>query len=155
MNIGVPKEVKNNEFRVAITPSGVREFIKHGHSVFIEKGAGLGSAITDADYTGVGATILDSADEVWAKAELILKVKEPIAVEYSRLRKDQVLFTYLHLAASRECTDALVKSGTTAIAYETVEVSGTLPLLAPMSEVAGRMAAQVGAAALQLSLIHI
>jgi alanine dehydrogenase len=151
MNIGVPKEVKNNEFRVAITPSGVREFIKHGHSVFIEKGAGLGSAITDADYTSVGATILDSADEVWAKAELILKVKEPIAVEYSRLRKDQVLFTYLHLAASRECTDALVKSGTTAIAYETVEVSGTLPLLAPMSEVAGRMAAQVGAAALQKS----
>ncbi len=151
MNIGVPKEVKNNEFRVAITPSGVREFIKHGHSVFIEKGAGLGSAITDADYTGVGATILDSADEVWAKAELILKVKEPIAVEYSRLRKDQVLFTYLHLAASRECTDALVKSGTTAIAYETVEVNGTLPLLAPMSEVAGRMAAQVGAAALQKS----
>ena len=116
MNIGVPKEVKNNEFRVAITPSGVREFIKHGHSVFIEKGAGLGSAITDADYTSVGATILDSADEVWAKAELILKVKEPISVEYSRLRKDQVLFTYLHLAASRECTDALVKSGTTAIA---------------------------------------
>jgi len=151
MNIGVPKEVKNNEFRVAITPSGVREFIKHGHSVFIEKGAGLGSAITDADYTSVGATILDSADEVWAKAELILKVKEPISVEYSRLRKDQVLFTYLHLAASRECTDALVKSGTTAIAYETVEVSGTLPLLAPMSEVAGRMAAQVGAAALQKS----
>lgn len=151
MNIGVPKEVKNNEFRVAITPSGVREFIKHGHSVFIEKGAGLGSAITDADYTSVGATILDSADEVWAKAELILKVKEPIAVEYSRLRKDQVLFTYLHLAASRECTDALVKSGTTAIAYETVEVNGTLPLLAPMSEVAGRMAAQVGAAALQKS----
>ena len=151
MNIGVPKEVKNNEFRVAITPSGVREFIKHGHSVFIEKGAGLGSAITDADYTSVGATILDSADEVWAKAELILKVKEPIAVEYSRLRKDQVLFTYLHLAASRECTDALVKSRTTAIAYETVEVNGTLPLLAPMSEVAGRMAAQVGAAALQKS----
>ena len=151
MNIGVPKEVKNNEFRVAITPSGVREFIKHGHTVFIEKGAGLGSAITDADYTSVGATILDSADDVWAQAELILKVKEPIAVEYSRLRKDQVLFTYLHLAASRECTDALVKSGTTAIAYETVEVNGTLPLLAPMSEVAGRMAAQVGAAALQKS----
>jgi alanine dehydrogenase len=151
MNIGVPKEVKNNEFRVAITPSGVREFIKHGHSVFIEKGAGLGSAITDSDYTNVGATILDSADQVWASAELILKVKEPIAIEYSRLRKNQVLFTYLHLAASRECTDALVKSGITAIAYETVEVNGALPLLAPMSEVAGRMAAQVGAAALQKS----
>jgi alanine dehydrogenase len=151
MNIGVPKEVKNNEFRVAITPSGVREFIKHGHSVFIEKGAGLGSAITDSDYSNVGATILDSADQVWASAELILKVKEPIAIEYSRLRKNQVLFTYLHLAASRECTDALVKSGITAIAYETVEVNGALPLLAPMSEVAGRMAAQVGAAALQKS----
>jgi len=151
MNIGVPKEVKNNEYRVAITPSGVREFVKHGHSVFIEKGAGLGSAITDEDYLNVGATILGSADEVWDKAELILKVKEPIAIEYSRLRKGQVLFTYLHLAASRECTDALIKSGTTAIAYETVEVNGALPLLAPMSEVAGRMAAQVGAAALQKS----
>ena len=151
MNIGVPKEVKNNEFRVAITPSGVREFVKNGHAVFIEKGAGLGSAIADDDYVSVGATILNTADEVWDKAELILKVKEPIQVEYSRLRKDQVLFTYLHLAASRECTDALVKSGTTAIAYETVEVNGALPLLAPMSEVAGRMAAQVGAAALQKS----
>jgi alanine dehydrogenase len=151
MNIGVPKEVKNNEFRVAITPSGVREFVKNGHAVFIEKGAGLGSAIADDDFVSVGATILNIADEVWDKAELILKVKEPIQVEYSRLRKDQVLFTYLHLAASRECTDALVKSGTTAIAYETVEVNGALPLLAPMSEVAGRMAAQVGAAALQKS----
>jgi len=151
MNIGVPKEVKNNEYRVAITPSGVREFVKHGHSVFIEQGAGLGSAITDEDYLNVGATILGSADEVWDKAELILKVKEPIVIEYSRLRKGQVLFTYLHLAASRECTDALIKSGTTAIAYETVEVNGALPLLAPMSEVAGRMAAQVGAAALQKS----
>ena len=151
MNIGVPKEVKNNEFRVAITPSGVREFVKNGHAVFVEKGAGLGSAIADDDYVSVGATILNTADEVWDKAELILKVKEPIQVEYSRLRKDQVLFTYLHLAASRECTDALIKSGTTAIAYETVEVSGALPLLAPMSEVAGRMAAQVGAAALQKS----
>ncbi len=151
MNIGVPKEIKNNEFRVAITPSGVREFVKHGHSVFIEKDAGLGSAITDEDYAGVGATILNTADEVWAKADLVLKVKEPIPVEYSRLRKNQVLFTYLHLAASRECTEALIKSGTTAIAYETVEVKGGLPLLAPMSEVAGRMAAQVGAAALQKS----
>ena len=144
MNIGVPKEVKNNEFRVAITPSGVREFVKNGHAVFIERGAGLGSAIADDDYVSVGATILNTADQVWDKAELILKVKEPIQVEYLRLRKDQVLFTYLHLAASRECTDALVKSGTTAIAYETVEVNGALPLLAPMSEVAGRMAAQIG-----------
>ena len=151
MNIGVPKEIKNNEFRVAITPSGVREFIKHGHTVFIETNAGIGSAITDEDYRKVGATILSSADEVWATADLILKVKEPIAAEYSRMRKGQVLFTYLHLAASRECTDALISSGITAIAYETVEVNGGLPLLAPMSEVAGRMAAQVGAAALQKS----
>ena len=151
MNIGVPKEIKNNEFRVAITPSGVREFIKHGHSVFIETSAGAGSAISDDDYRKVGATILPSADEVWEKADLVLKVKEPIAAEYSRMRKGQVLFTYLHLAASRECTDALIQSGITAIAYETVEVNGGLPLLAPMSEVAGRMAAQVGAAALQKS----
>ena len=151
MNIGVPKEIKNNEFRVAITPAGVKEFVNNGHSVFIETNAGSGSAISDADYQAVGATILNTADEVWKKADLILKVKEPIAPEYSRMRKDQVLFTYLHLAASKECTDALVSSGITAIAYETVEVNGTLPLLAPMSEVAGRMAAQVGAAALQRS----
>ncbi|MFM8897676.1 MAG: alanine dehydrogenase [Actinomycetota bacterium] len=151
MNIGVPKEIKNNEFRVAITPSGVREFIKHGHSVFIETSAGTGSAISDDDYRKVGATILPNADDVWAKADLVLKVKEPIAAEFPRMRKGQVLFTYLHLAASRECTDALMKSGITAIAYETVEVNGGLPLLAPMSEVAGRMAAQVGAAALQKS----
>lgn len=151
MIIGVPKEIKNNEFRVAITPSGVREFVKHGHQVFIETNAGLGSAISDADYQNVGATILTTADEVWAKAELVLKVKEPIAAEYSRMRAGQVLFTYLHLAASKECTDALISSGITAIAYETVEVNGALPLLAPMSEVAGRMAAQVGAAALQKS----
>jgi alanine dehydrogenase len=151
MNIGVPKEIKNNEFRVAITPSGVREFIKHGHSVSIETNAGLGSAITDDDYRKVGATIVSTAEEVWKNAELVLKVKEPIAAEYSRMRKGQVLFTYLHLAASRECTDALISSGITAIAYETVEVNGGLPLLAPMSEVAGRMAAQVGAAALQKS----
>ena len=151
MNIGVPKEIKNNEFRVAITPAGVREFVSHGHSVFIESGAGLGSAIADEDFRKVGATILASADEVWDKAELVLKVKEPIAAEYKRMCKGKALFTYLHLAASKECTDALVESGITAIAYETVEVNGALPLLAPMSEVAGRMAAQVGAAALQRS----
>ncbi len=151
MNIGVPKEIKNNEFRVAITPAGVREFVNHGHSVFIETGAGLGSAITDEDYKKVGATILASADEVWDKSELVLKVKEPIAAEYSRMRKGQTLFTYLHLAASKECTEALIECDITAIAYETVEVNGALPLLAPMSEVAGRMAAQVGAAALQRS----
>ena len=151
MIIGVPKEIKNNEYRVAITPSGVREFVKHGHQVVIETNAGAGSAISDSDYQNVGATILSTADEVWAKADLVLKVKEPIAAEYPRMRSGQVLFTYLHLAASKECTEALIKSGITAIAYETVEVNGGLPLLAPMSEVAGRMAAQVGAAALQKS----
>jgi alanine dehydrogenase len=151
VNIGVPKEIKNNEFRVAITPAGVREFVSHGHSVFVESGAGLGSAIADEDFRKVGATILPSADEVWDKAELVLKVKEPIAAEYKRMRNGKTLFTYLHLAASKECTDALIESGITAIAYETVEVNGALPLLAPMSEVAGRMAAQVGAAALQRS----
>ena len=151
MNIGVPKEIKNNEFRVAITPAGVREFINRGHKVFIETGAGIGSALSDSDYSQVGAEILSTADEVWQRGDLILKVKEPIAAEYSRMRSGQVLFTYLHLAASRECTDALIKSGITAIAYETVEVNGALPLLAPMSEVAGRMAPQVGAAALQAS----
>jgi alanine dehydrogenase len=151
VNIAVPKEIKNNEFRVAITPAGVREFVNHGHSVFIESGAGLGSAITDDDYTKVGANILKTADEVWDIGDLVLKVKEPIAAEYKRMKRGQTLFTYLHLAASRECTDALIDSGITAIAYETVEVNGALPLLAPMSEVAGRMAAQVGAAALQRS----
>lgn len=151
MNIGVPKEIKNNEFRVAITPIGVREFINRGHQVIIESGAGVGSAIADSDYQAVGAEIVATADEVWERGELILKVKEPIAAEYSRMRSGQTLFTYLHLAASRECTDALINSGITAIAYETVEVGGALPLLAPMSEVAGRMAPQVGAAALQRS----
>jgi alanine dehydrogenase len=151
MNIGVPKEIKNNEYRVAITPSGVREFVKNGHTVFIETNAGAGSAISDADYQRVGAQILPTADEVWTKADLVLKVKEPIGAEYTRMRSGQALFTYLHLAASKECTDALIASGITAIAYETVEANGALPLLAPMSEVAGRMAAQVGAAALQKS----
>lgn len=149
MLVGIPKEVKNNEFRVSTTPAGVHALVLAGHTVFVEKSAGLGSAITDADYVKAGATILDSADEVWAKSELIIKVKEPIAEEYHRMRKGQILFTYLHLAASRECTDAIIKSGITAIAYETVEVNRTLPLLAPMSEVAGRMSIQVGAAALQ------
>jgi len=147
--VGIPKEVKNNEFRVSTTPAGVHALVLAGHAVFVEKSAGLGSAITDADYVKAGATILDKADEVWAKSEMIIKVKEPIAEEYHRMRKGQILFTYLHLAASRECTDAIIKSGITAIAYETVEVNRTLPLLAPMSEVAGRMSIQVGAAALQ------
>lgn len=151
MIVGVPKEIKNNEFRVAITPAGVREFVQAGHTVLIEKSAGLGSAITDEAYAGVGGRIVPTSDEVWAKADLILKVKEPIAIEYPKMRKGQVLFTYLHLAASRECTEALISSKTTAIAYETVEKNGHLPLLAPMSEVAGRMSVQVGASALQKS----
>ena len=130
------------------TPAGVHALAAN-HTVLVEKGAGLGSAITDEEYVKAGAQIIDSADEVWAKADMIIKVKEPIASEYHRMRRGQILFTYLHLAASRECTDALLASGTTAIAYETVEAKGGLPLLAPMSEVAGRMSIQVGAAALQ------
>jgi alanine dehydrogenase len=147
--VGIPKEVKNNEFRVSTTPAGVHSLVIAGHSVFVEKSAGLGSSITDAEYVKAGATILDTADEVWAKSEMIIKVKEPVVEEYHRMRKGQILFTYLHLAASRECTDALITAGVTAIAYETVEVNRFLPLLAPMSEVAGRMSIQVGAAALQ------
>jgi alanine dehydrogenase len=150
MKVGVPKEVKNHEYRVAITPAGVHELIRDGHEVYIQQQAGTGSAIPDEDFVAAGATILPSADEVWQTGELILKVKEPVAEEYHRMRKDQVLFTYLHLAASRECTDALLGSGITAIAYETVQLpDGSLPLLAPMSEVAGRMAPQVGAHHLQ------
>ncbi len=146
VKVGIPREVKNNEFRVAITPAGVHELVRGGHQVVVERGAGLGSSITDEEYIAAGAGILDTADEVWAAADLLLKVKEPVAEEYHRLRKDQILFTYLHLAASRECTDALLESGTTAIAYETVELANrALPLLAPMSEVAGRLAPQVGA----------
>ncbi|MDH6520082.1 alanine dehydrogenase [Streptomyces sp. SAI-135] len=146
VKVGIPREVKNNEFRVAITPAGVHELVRHGHQVVIERGAGIGSSIPDEEYVAEGAQILDTADEVWATADLLLKVKEPVAEEYHRLRKDQTLFTYLHLAASKECTDALIESGTTAIAYETVELpSRALPLLAPMSEVAGRLAPQVGA----------
>lgn len=145
MKIGVPKEVKNHEYRVAATPSGVHEFVRSGHEVFVERNAGVGSSIPDEDYVAAGAKIVDSADDVWLAGELVLKVKEPIAEEYARMRRDQVLFTYLHLAASRECADALVRAGTTAIAYETVQLpDNSLPLLAPMSEVAGRLAPQVG-----------
>jgi len=150
MRVGVPREVKNNEFRVAITPAGVNELARGGHQVFIEKDAGVGSSIPDEDFVAAGAQILPTADDVWQTGDLVLKVKEPVAEEYHRMRKDQVLFTYLHLAASRPCTDALLESGITAIAYETVQLpDGSLPLLAPMSEVAGRMAPQVGAHHLQ------
>jgi alanine dehydrogenase len=150
VKVGIPREVKDHEYRVAITPSGVRELVAHGHQVFIEKDAGVGSSITDDEFVAAGATIIGSADDVWATGDLILKVKEPVAQEYHRMRPDQVLFTYLHLAASRACTDALLASGTTGVAYETVQLADrSLPLLAPMSEVAGRMAPQVGAHCLE------
>jgi alanine dehydrogenase len=146
VKVAIPREVKNHEYRVAITPAGVHEFVRAGHQVFVESGAGAGSSIADAEFAAAGATIVPGADEVWGTGELILKVKEPVAEEYPRLRPGQVLFTYLHLAASRECTDALLDRRVTGIAYETVEsADGTLPLLAPMSEVAGRLAPQVGA----------
>lgn len=149
MIVGVPREIKVHESRVAVTPEGVSEFVRAGHSVLIEDNAGLASSITNDDFVNAGASIASSADQVWRTSELILKVKEPIEPEYSKMRKGQTLFTYLHLAASKPCTDALIASGITAIAYETVEVNGALPLLAPMSEVAGRLATQVGATALQ------
>jgi alanine dehydrogenase len=150
MRVGVPREVKNREYRVALTPAGVTELVRAGHEVLVERGAGEGSSIPDADFQAAGARIVAEADDVWADADLLLKVKEPVAEEYDRLRRGQTLFTYLHLAASKECTDALVASGTTAIAYETVQTTdGALPLLAPMSEVAGRMAPQVGAHSLE------
>jgi alanine dehydrogenase len=146
MLVGVPTEVKSQEYRVAITPAGVKEFAAHGHQVLVESGAGIGSSITDAEYVDAGATIVKQADDVWADAELILKVKEPVGEEYHRMRPEQVLFTYLHLAASRDCTQALLDQKVTGIAYETVQLPDrSLPLLAPMSEVAGRLAPQVGA----------
>ncbi|KUI25864.1 alanine dehydrogenase [Mycobacterium sp. GA-2829] len=150
MRVGIPTEIKNNEYRVAITPAGVAELTNRGHDVLVQSGAGEGSAITDADFKAAGAQLVNSADEVWAEADLLLKVKEPIESEYSRMREGQTLFTYLHLAASKPCTDALLASRTTSIAYETVQTTGSdgsvaLPLLAPMSEVAGRLSAQVGA----------
>ena len=149
MKIGVPRELKVHEYRVATTPAGVTEFVKHGHEVYVEHDAGAGSRISDEEFIAAGARILATADDVWQRCELILKVKEPVAEEYHRMRPGQILFTYLHLAASRECADALLSSGITAVAYETVELpDGSLPLLAPMSEVAGRLATQVGSHAL-------
>jgi alanine dehydrogenase len=146
VKVGVPKEVKNHEYRVAITPVGVHELTEHGHDVFVERGAGLGSQIPDEEFVAAGATILDSADDVWGTADMVLKVKEPVAEEYHRLREDLTLFTYLHLAADKPLTDELLTKKVTAIAYETVQLpSGSLPLLYPMSEVAGCLAPQVGA----------
>ena len=154
MRVGVPSEVKRDEYRVALTEAGVREFVARGHEVIIERGAGVGSAISDAAYEAVGARLVDTARQVWAEADLVCKVKEPIESEYELLglHPSQVLFTYLHLAASKSCTEALLKAGNTAIAYETVRLtSGQLPLLTPMSEVAGRMATMQGAAHLMKS----
>jgi alanine dehydrogenase len=150
MLIGVPKEIKNHEYRVGLIPSSAAELVRHGHSVMIEKGAGLGSGIADVEYEKAGATIVGGADDVWSKAEMVIKVKEPLANERQKLSKGQLLFTYLHLAPDADQTHDLVKSGATCIAYETVTAAnGSLPLLTPMSEVAGRLAPQVGAAALQ------
>lgn len=149
MIIGVPKEIKNNENRVALTPAGVVSFVNEGHKVIIEKGAGLGSGFTDEDYKAAGAEMIDGASDVWTKAEMVMKVKEPLESEYKYFRPNLVLFTYLHLAAEPFLAKALKESGMTAIAYETVAVNRTLPLLQPMSEVAGRMSAQIGAQFLQ------
>ncbi|WP_339197630.1 alanine dehydrogenase [Solibacillus sp. FSL R5-0449] len=148
MIIGVPKELKNNENRVAITPAGVDGFIKAGHKVLIEKGAGLGSGFTDLEYVNAGASILDTAEEVW-KADMVIKVKEPLSSEYKYFRENLILFTYLHLAAEPELTKALVEASVSAIAYETVKVNNALPLLTPMSEVAGKMSVQIGAHCLE------
>ncbi len=149
MKIGVPTEVKNHEYRVAITPIGVHELVTHGHEVLVQSGAGTGSSITDEEYADQGARIVDDADEVWGEAETVLKVKEPVAEEYHRLREGQTLFTYLHLAADQALSEELVARRVTAIAYETVQLpSGSLPLLYPMSEVAGCLAPQVGAQSL-------
>ncbi|OMC18241.1 alanine dehydrogenase [Mycobacterium sp. SP-6446] len=146
MRVGVVTETKNNEFRVALTPSGVVELTRRGHEVLVQAGAGEGSAISDADFKAAGAQAITTAEQVWSDADLLLKVKEPLPDEYGSLRRGQTLFTFLHLAASRACTEALLSSGTTSIAYETVQsADGALPLLAPMSEVAGRLSAQVGA----------
>lgn len=146
MRISVPREVKNNENRIAITPVGVQELTQRGHEVVVEAGAGVGSSFSDASYRAAGATIVDDVDRVWAEAELVLKVKEPVQEEYRYLREDLTLFTYLHLAADEPLVDALLNSGCTAIAYETVQrPTGLLPLLYPMSEVAGCLAPQLGA----------
>ena len=146
MKVGVPKEVKNREYRVALTAIGVHELVQHGHEVYVEKGAGGGSLIPDQDFVAAGAKLLDSADDVWETAEMVLKVKEPVAEEYARMREGQTLFTFLHLAADKPLTEELMARRVTAIAYETVQLpSGGLPLLYPMSEVAGCLAPQVGA----------
>jgi alanine dehydrogenase len=146
MIIGIPKEIKNNEFRVGMTPSGVNSFIRSGHTVYVQKGAGLGSGFSDNLYSKVGAQIFDSIEEVYAKSEMIIKIKEPLKEEYGLIKKDQIIYTFFHFASSKELTEAMIASGAICIAYETVQNQDrTLPLLTPMSEVAGRMATQQGA----------
>ncbi|MBD8070750.1 alanine dehydrogenase [Bacillus sp. PS06] len=152
MKIGIPKEIKNNENRVALTPAGADTLIRNGHSILIETTAGIGSGFSDDEYAKVGCDIVLSAEEVWNQSNLIMKVKEPISEEYQYFRENLILFTYLHLAAEKELTEALLNSGITAIAYETIQLqNGSLPLLTPMSEVAGRMAPQIGAQFLEKS----
>ncbi|RWR24726.1 alanine dehydrogenase, partial [Agrococcus lahaulensis] len=146
MRIAVPTEIKPHEQRVAITPAGVDALVRRGHEVWVQSGAGLGSRIPDEEFVAAGARLAADADEAWAKGDLLLKVKEPIAPEFARMREGQTVFTYLHLAAAPECARALLDAGTTAIAYETVQLpDGSLPLLAPMSEVAGRLSIAMGA----------
>lgn len=145
MIVGVPKEIKTLEFRIALTPAGAQALIAAGHQVLVESGGGQGSGIEDSAYRAVGAELIDDADEVWSRADMILKVKEPQPVEYARAREGQTLFTYFHFAASRELTEGMLATGAHCLAYETLELDGTLPLLTPMSEVAGRMAVQEGA----------
>jgi alanine dehydrogenase len=152
MIVGLPKEIKDNENRVAMTPAGIRALVARKHDVVVEQGAGVGSGISDAEYTSAGAKILPTADEVFARAEMIVKVKEPVGPEYQRLRRGQILYTYLHLAPAKELTSMLLERGVTGVAYETITApNGSLPLLTPMSEVAGRMAIHVGAFYLQKS----
>src|SRR3954454_15898810 len=145
MIIGVPKEIKSQEHRVGLIPSTAATLTRKGHTVLAQKGAGIGSGYSDQDYIGAGATMIDRAEEGFAQADMIVKVKEPLPAEYGLLRKGQILFTYLHLAASKPLTDALVKSGVTGVAYETIQVGHKLPLLEPMSEIAGRMSVVMGA----------
>lgn len=145
MNIGIPKEIKENEFRVSIIPGGVYELERSGHQVLVQSGAGDGSGYSDREYRGAGAKIVDSIEEVYSSSEMIVKVKEPIEPEYTLIKKDHIIFTYLHLSSNKKLVDVLLNSGATCIAYETIEKDGHFPLLAPMSEVAGRVAAIVGA----------
>src|SRR6187402_1523131 len=150
MKIGLPKEIKDNEYRVGLTPAGVHALVGAGHELFVQKSAGEGSGFADEDYVKAGAKILDTADDVWQTGDMIVKVKEPIAPEYPRMRENQLLFTYLHLAPELELTKQMMERKVTGVAYETItDNKGTLPLLTPMSEVAGRMSVQVGATYLE------